>query len=258
MSIKTSLQAVAGVVALAVAGSAFAVTTGDTNGTIFLNINDTKDNTSFIFDTGVSATTFTGTSGLSYDFHTDANYLAFESSITDPSFVEYSVIAGFGDGSTTTPKAGTLFTTNGTPNVNTSGNNVLQSYNVVSTLLSSNNNPSSGTTFVPASAAATNGWASAGYEAKLGSQYAITDSAAVNNSLAFYSFATNNPKSSSIPALQQKFAGVWKLASDGTLNYSVSQVPLPAPLLLLLSGLGLMGVISRRGRSGEQLPGALA
>jgi len=257
MSIKTSLQAVAGVVALAAAGSAFAVTTGDANGTIFLTINDTKDNTSFIFDTGVSATSFTGTSNLNYDFHSNANYLAFEASVTDQSFVEYSVLAGFGDGTSTNPKAGTLFTAAFAPSTTTVGADVKQVYNNISTVLGVNN-PSGGSTFVSAANSGTFGWAAAGYEASSNSHYVTNDAAQTGNPLAFYSFASNNLNSQSVTALQKTFAGVWTLAANGSLTYAVSQVPLPAPLLLLLSGLGLMGVISRRGRSGEQLPGAAA
>jgi hypothetical protein len=257
MSIKTSLQAVAGVVALAVAGSAFAVTTSDQNGTIFLTINDTKDNTSFIFDTGVSSTTFTGTSGLQYNLAGDTNYQAFEASVTDQSFVEYSVLGGFGDGVATNPKFGSLFTASSAPSVTTVGANVKQVYNNLATVLAVGN-PSGGSTFVSAANSGTFGWAAAGYEAGTNAQYVMNDAGQTGTPLAFYSFATNNPNSQSVTALQKTFAGVWTLAANGLLTYSVSSVPLPAPLILLLSGLGLMGVISRRGRSGDQLPGALA
>jgi hypothetical protein len=260
MSIKTSLQAVAGVVALAVAGSAFAVTTSDQNGTIFLTINDTKDNTSFIFDTGLSSTGFNAsapTTTQTFNLAGDANYQAFEASVTDQSFVEYSVLGGFGDGSTTNPKIGTLFTASSPASVTTAGGNVKQVYNNLATVLAVGN-PSGGSTFVPAATSGTFGWAAAGYEASTNAQYVMNDAAQTGNSMAFYSFASNNPNSGSIPAIQKTFAGVWTLAANGVLTYSVSSVPLPAPLLLLLSGLGLMGVISRRGRSGDQLPGALA
>lgn len=257
MSIKTSLQAVAGVVALTVAGSAFAFTTSDQNGTIFLTINDTKDLTSFVFDTGVSTTTFQGTSSLNYNFASDANYQAFEASITDQSFVEYSVLGGFGDGFSTNPKIGSLFTASSPASVTTAGGNVKQVYNNLATTLSVNN-PSGGSTFIPASTSGTYGWAAAGYEASTNAQYVMNDAAQTGNSMAFYSFASNNPQSGSIPAIQKTFAGLWNLAANGTLTYTVAAVPLPAPLILLLSGLGLMGVIARRGRSGEQLPGALA
>jgi hypothetical protein len=67
--------------------------------------------------------------------------------------------------------------------------------------------------------------------------------AAPGTALAFYSETSSNLRSATILATLSTFAGSWNL-SGNTLSYSA--VPLPTPLVLLLSGLGLMAVVSRR------------
>jgi hypothetical protein len=71
--------------------------------------------------------------------------------------------------------------------------------------------------------------------------------------LAFYSESSNALRSTTTLATLSQFAGTWNLTSAGALSYAVSSVPLPTPLVLLLSGLGLMGVMSRRGKSQNDL-----
>ena len=72
------------------------------------------------------------------------------------------------------------------------------------------------------------------------------DDAAIGTALAFYQDAASR----SVIANGVAFAGTWDLTSAGTLTYGgVSAVPLPTPLLLLLSGLGLMGVVARRSKT---------
>jgi len=109
-------------------------------------------------------------------------------------------------------------------------------------------NASSVSAFVNLGATAAAGWATSGSEAQLNNNLKITDSAAPGTSLAFYSEVTNASNSALTKGTVTKFAGTWSF-SGGTLSYNVSSVPLPAPVLLLLSGLGLMGVVARRGKS---------
>ena len=72
------------------------------------------------------------------------------------------------------------------------------------------------------------------------------DDASIGTALAFYQDAASR----SVIANGVAFAGTWDLTSAGALTYGgVSAVPLPTPLLLLLSGLGLMGVVARRGKT---------
>jgi len=84
--------------------------------------------------------------------------------------------------------------------------------------------------------------------------------AAVGTALNFYSVAFNgtNHTSNFILATVNQFASTWLLDSAGNLSYGA--VPIPAPFGLLLGGLALMGVISRRkpASAGQDLGGAAA
>jgi len=89
---------------------------------------------------------------------------------------------------------------------------------------------------------------------KLNGQLPFITTAAVGTALGFYSLT---PTSTSPPALATKHQyanatgiGTWLLGTDGTLTYSipgpVGEVPLPAAVWLLLSGLAGFGAVSRR------------
>jgi hypothetical protein len=69
---------------------------------------------------------------------------------------------------------------------------------------------------------------------------------AVGTPEKFYNLALNGTSSLN-KALVTTYAGTWDLTNLSTLSYNV--VPLPMPLTLLLSGLALMGIIARRGKS---------
>jgi hypothetical protein len=66
-----------------------------------------------------------------------------------------------------------------------------------------------------------------------------SDEAGLGTALAFYNVQGSTATT---------FAGTWNFSSaTDTLTYSA--VPLPTPLLLLLSGIGLMGAVSRRAKA---------
>ena len=63
---------------------------------------------------------------------------------------------------------------------------------------------------------------------------------------AFYNSA-NTAQSGQGNGVTSTFTGQWNLSAAGVLTYTVpSGTPLPAPLLLLLSGLGMTGLVARR------------
>lgn len=75
----------------------------------------------------------------------------------------------------------------------------------------------------------------------------------LTETLAMYLFTNTGRGTSTINAATQ-YAGTWAFdLANGTLNYNVSAVPLPAALWLLLSGIGGLGIIGRR-RGAAALP----
>lgn len=257
---RHTLKLLGGAVALALAATnASAVTTIDGNGTIFLNVNDLTTNSSFVFDTGINVASFTGTSSVTGIDVTGTNWSSFLASKTNSNdIVEYSVVGG---SSGTSPKETIVFTGTSTTQAQP-GANVDAAYGALGGLLGQINNGAgiNGSTFVPSSAPTAGGWATGGYEIVLNNNAVVSDAQSLGQSLGFYKLTTSNPKSTTIIGGYQEFLGRWTLSTSGILSYDVVATPLPAPLLLLLSGLGLMGVISRRGKSaGEaQFDGAAA
>ncbi len=252
MSVNTGLKLLAGAVALAVSGGAFASTTNaSTTGTIFLLAYDQTNNTEYVEDTGISAATFTGTSSITpISVASDPNYAAFlagEASSSDT--LVYSVLAGY-TSSSNSKFNGTLFTATG-PVAVQAGIDISDSTTQIGTALGQILNPSGGSSYEGTSASGTTLWEEQ-YEPKFTGDLNITsDYASLGTSLAFYSTSTVNPKSALIAGTLSTFAGTWDF-SNGTLTYTVqtSAVPLPTPVLLLMSGLGLMGLVARRRQSG--------
>jgi hypothetical protein len=259
LNLKTLLV---GAVALTAAGSALANTTiangGTGDGSLFLNVVDTTAGTSYTLD--LSATNagdhvkeFNGSVAQSFTLTGDANWTSFTSSIGAGDIVNYNVV---GDVTLNNQNQFT-FTSNtakgtGASQVGGSTNTQLKNNNMDSFINAVNASANTSTT----SLFVTSTGANANTPAYFGSAFvtagglpATTD--AVGTALAFYNIAINpaNNNSNLNKALVTTYAGTWDLTNLTTLSYNVSAVPLPMPLTLLLSGLALMGIIARRGKS---------
>jgi hypothetical protein len=261
MSVNFRVTALAGAIALALGGTAMANTTLDstTTGDLFVNVVDATNGTSFLFDTGVSQASFNGGGGYSYNFGTtgpgalsDSNYSSFVAAEGGNDVIDYSVLSA--TKTTATPNVGTVFfTTNTTPSA-VPGQFIAQAQTNIGGFFK-NANLVTSTTANSAYITAANGntWGQSGYEGAVSGNLNIPfttpgsgDSALVGNMLNFYSESSNALRSATVASTLTSFAGTWDFAG-GVATYSA--VPLPTPVLLLLSGLGLMGAVSRRGKA---------
>jgi len=241
---KFGLKLLAGAVATAIAGGAMANTSLDatTTGDIFLNIVNTNNNTSYLFDTGVSQAAFNGNTSsvcasngsCSFVLSGDANLTSFLA--TSGGVFDYSVVSA-----TKNPTTDIDVTGNIIPASTISSFNDNQAQSAISLFVTAANsvappNPSTTSTVLPTAsewgAALTEGIVSTRVYAANNPPYA--DQAALGTALPFYNI---------VGSTATTFAGTWNFSND-TLTYSA--VPLPTPLLLLLSGIGLMGAVSRR------------
>ena len=258
MSLNLRVKILAGAVALALGGTAVANTSlssaANAPGNVFINVVDATNNTSFLFDTGVSQASFNANGSYSYDFTTDPNYSAFIAAKGANDVLDYSVLSATRT-NTVTPNAGTiLFTSNSSPSP-ISGFNISQTQTVINGFFTQANLVTSTTTNSALLPAATT-WGQNAYEVSVASNLAVPFlspgtgvDALVGTSLNFYNETSNALRSTSTMASLTTLAGTWNY-SNGLATYTsaVSAVPLPTPLVLLLSGLGLMGVVARRGK----------
>jgi hypothetical protein len=261
MSVNIRALTLAGAVGLALGGPAMANTNLDagTTGDVFINVVDSTNNTSFLYDTGDTTAQFlalAATPGTTtFNFSTDANYEAFVTGQGTGDVIDYSVLSS--TKTTATPAVGTvLFTSNSTPgavigqfiaNANTNIGAFLGLANAVTSATANS-----------ALLGSTNTWGQTAYEytvaTNLGVPFTSVPSgvdALVGTSINFYEEVSNALRSASTYSTLSTLAGIWT-ESGGIASYTVAgsaPVPLPTPVLLLLSGLGLMGVVARRGKS---------
>jgi hypothetical protein len=250
MSSKKILgMAVAGAVALALAGTASAQTNAGASGTIFLNVLDTTNNTAFFFDTGLSAASFTGsstyTANLATDTNTSANWASFVAGQGTGDNLEYSLAGATINGTTETVD----ITAVSAPTGQTAGEHAGQIYSNINLFLGQISNPSGGSTFQPSTTPTAATWA--GIDPSINTQLgSISPDAAVGTALAFYSVSCTScagTRSGGSSGLIAAATAGWDLVgSTLTFGSSGANTPLPAPLLLLLSGLGLTGLVGRR------------
>jgi hypothetical protein len=246
---KFGFKLLVGAAAIAIAGTAAANTTLDatTTGDLFLNIVDPTTNTSYLFDTGVSQSAFNNNTSsvcdsngsCSFSLSGDTNLTGFLNSKDGDYF---SVVS-----STKNPTTNIDITGNTTPGTTISTFNDNQAQGAIGQFLIAANAVTSSSTssvVLPTGSYWGAGLSEGSVSNRLfaNSQVPYSDQAAVNSSLAFYDISGNS---------YSTFAGTWSFSSaTDTLTYSsVSAVPLPTPVLLLLSGLGLMGAVSRRAKA---------
>jgi len=256
MSLSSQVKILAGAVALALGGTAMGNTTLDTGttGDVFINVVDTSNNSSFVYDTGLSQAAFlASTSTLVYNFTSDPNYLAFVAGENSGDVLDYSVVSA--TKTTTTPAVGTvLFTSNAGPSP-VIGSSIQNAITNTGAFVSVANGTTSTTSNSALVTGVSNFWGGTTYEqavaTNLGVPYTSPGTgidALVGTALNFYEETSSALRSGSTYAALSTLTGTWSYVA-GVATYSqTSAVPLPTPLLLLLSGLGLMGVVARRGK----------
>ncbi len=249
------LKTIAGIAALAATGSVFANTSianGQSgNGSVFLNVIDTNNQTSYVYDTGLHLNSFTGTSSLSHNLVGDTNWTSFLTAAGNDA-LQYSVVAANSNGSTNTYN--TDFTSNaalGTSvgKVGSTSNAQLGQVASLDPYINAINLTVQPSTNSLTASALTNDAAYYGDSFNMGSGFrggaqvaGIPIQAALGTSLNFYQLGLNGDGStSSLKALVTTFTGTWDLTTGGLLTYTA--VPLPKSWGLLLSGLALIGVI---------------
>jgi hypothetical protein len=255
MQLKSAIAAAIGVAALAIGGTAMAQTNLDAVvGDVFLNIVNTTTQTSFLYDTGITQAQFgSGTGSYSLGLSGNSTYQAFVAaaggSLTG-SNIDYSVF------SVTNNSSGpvVLFSSNSPLSPTASALTVSQAAGDLSGFLLGANANNTATTPLAGSAIL----GSAFYFGAAGTEGPIeaallaaggSDNAAVGTPLAFYNTSAGSGRTATYNGVTTE-PSTWNLSSAGLLTYgSVSAVPLPTPLLLLLSGLGFMGVVARRNKA---------
>jgi hypothetical protein len=269
MSLNLGTKVLAGAIAMAIGSAAMAQTNLDatTTGDVFLNIVNTSNNTSFLYDTGISTANFTSSTSFSVNLASDPNYNTF---IAAGGTLDYSVVSSVNNGPTKANEFTVDTTSLSAPSVadelkqtlgqaNTSINAFLANANAVASA-TTNSAFLSGSGTVGALSGSAAFWGGISEQALSQNLFSIgqapyADNTAPGTAMQFYTENVNGFTD----------LGTWNLngssatfvgASAGT---GPSPVPLPTPVLLLLSGLGLMGVVARRGKpSADLASGAVA
>lgn len=248
MKLGFKAKAVFAMAALAIGGAAHANTSinESTTGSLILNVVDSVSGLSFVFDTGLSQSTFDQNAFYQFNVTSDANYQAFTAGAGSNQLL-YNIISADNQnpGATTEDNAlSTIVNFSGTTR-NTNLNNAMTYAENYAVALNSFSTPSTNSVYVNNVGDAANfatfsaGWA--GLQA--------TFSGAVGTALQFYSINFNGTlkTSPSLAAIRTALAQTW-LFDNGVLTYGTqtAPVPLPAPFALLLGGLAMMGAMSRR------------
>jgi hypothetical protein len=252
MSAKLGLKVLAAALALGSTAAMAQTTLNTTTGDVFINVVDPTNNTSFLFDTGVSQASFNGGTTQSFNFASDPNYTAFLSA-AGSNTLDYSVF------SATTGSIQTVYFTSSVAvpaQTGSSGTSIVSAIGTIDGFLTGANSITS-TTTNSVNLATTFQFGTALNEGSVAASLLnnpnttsiggyVTD-AALGTALAFYDDAAGR---SGVTTYGSAFAGTWDV-SGGVATYTVgtAPVPLPMPVLLMLSGLGLMGVVARRNKT---------
>ena len=268
MSLNLGTKVLAGAIAMAIGGVAMANTNLDatTTGDVFLNIVNTTNDTSFLYDTGISTANFTSSTAFSVNLASDPNYQTF---IAASGTLDYSVVsstANTADKSNefTVDSTGTIApATQGETKAKLGQANTSISAFLVNANATASTTNNSAFLTGSGTVGALNGpaafWGGISEQALSTNVFAIAeapfaDSTAPSTAMQFYTENVNGFTDLGTWNLNGSVA-TFEGASAGT---GPSPVPLPTPLLLLLSGLGLMGVVARRGKPSADLASGAA
>lgn len=231
------------------------------NGELVLSVNDPVALKSYALDLGITMSAFQpGSVGATTGFvkGPDANMTTFLAGVSDPTQLQWDVIALDSTGSAAGNQ--NYFTTTLSPisDLQTLFNGQLTSFSAVNNYISALN-----TYNIPVNGSASNTAANVSYLVSSANGAAYFDggfksidwstnanfdsTAGLGQSLSFFKLS-NSTNSSVDPISVTEFTGAsFLLSSNGTLSYGVSAVPVPAAVWLFGSGLvGMIGVARRK------------